>query len=161
VLREFVKRELMSEEAAENMLTWPHSGFHVHLGPLIHDDEAELLATTARYCARAPLSLYRLSYDSDIQTVTYAYTNPYDNTDATEILTPLELIARLSLHIPNVSFAMQVPTRTEHAERGGNERSPRERSARAPRHSGGRRAGPSSSGWSSRSLSPAHAAAAR
>jgi hypothetical protein len=101
VLREFVKRELMSEEVAENMLSWPHSGFHVHLGPLIHEDEGELLKTTARYSARAPLSLSRLSYDRDTRTVTYAYTNPYDGTDATEILTPLELIARLVAHIPN------------------------------------------------------------
>jgi hypothetical protein len=102
VLREFVKKELMSEEVAENMLSWPHSGFHVHLGPLIHEDEGELLKTTARYCARAPLSLSRLSYDRETQTVTYAYTNPYDNTDATETLSPLELIARLCTHIPNL-----------------------------------------------------------
>jgi hypothetical protein len=101
LVREFVRRKLISEEAAENMLSWPHSGFHVHVGPLIHEDEAGLLATTARYCARAPLSLSRLSYDSDTQTVTYSYTNPYDHTDATETITPLELIARLSLHIPN------------------------------------------------------------
>jgi hypothetical protein len=101
VLREFVKRELLSEEAAQNMLSWPHSGFHVHLGPLIHENEAELLTTTARYCARAPLSLSRLTYDRDTQTVTYAYTNSYDNSDATEILSPLELIARLVVHIPD------------------------------------------------------------
>jgi hypothetical protein len=78
------------------------SGFHVHRGPLIHEDEGELLATTARYCARAPLSLSRLTYDKETQTVSYTYTNPYDNTDATETLAPLELIARLSLHIPNL-----------------------------------------------------------
>jgi hypothetical protein len=101
VLREFVKRELMSEEAAENMLSWPHSGFHVHLGPLIHEDEGELLKTTARYSSRAPLSLSRLSYDKEAQTVSSTYTNPYDHSDATETLDPLELLARLSLHIPN------------------------------------------------------------
>jgi hypothetical protein len=90
-----------SESVAENMLTWPHSGFHVHLGPLIHEDEGELITTTARYCARAPLSLSRLTYDRETQRVTYAYTNSYDNSEAIETLTPLELIARLVLHIPN------------------------------------------------------------
>jgi hypothetical protein len=69
VLREFVKRELMSEEVAESMLSWPHSGFHVHLGPLIHEDEGELRKTTACYCGRAPLSLSRLTYDSKAQRV--------------------------------------------------------------------------------------------
>jgi hypothetical protein len=101
LLREFVKRELLSEEVAENMLSWPHSGFHVHLGPVIHEDEGDLLGATARYCSRAPLSLSRLSYDSESETVTYAYSNPFDNTEATETITPRELIARLSLHIPN------------------------------------------------------------
>jgi hypothetical protein len=32
-LRAFVERELISESVAENMLGWPHSGFHAHLGP--------------------------------------------------------------------------------------------------------------------------------
>jgi hypothetical protein len=100
-LREFVKRELLSEEVAENMLSWPHSGFHVHLGPVIHEDEGELLKTTARYCARAPLALSRLTYDRQAQTVSYAYTTTYDNTETTEIITPHELIARLIAHIPD------------------------------------------------------------
>ena len=78
-----------------------HSGFHVHLGPVIHEDEGDLLGATARYCARAPLSLSRLTYDRETQRVAYAYTNPYDNTEATERITPVELIARLVLHIPN------------------------------------------------------------
>jgi hypothetical protein len=101
VLRAFVEKELISESVAENMLAWPHSGFHVHLGPLIGEDEGELLGRTARYCARAPLSLSRLTYDRDIQMITYAYTNPFDNTEATERITPLELIARLAAHIPD------------------------------------------------------------
>jgi hypothetical protein len=90
VLRAFVEKELISESVAENMLSWPHSGFHVHLGPVIHEDSS-----------RAPLSVSRLTYDSTTQTVAYAYTNSYDNTEATETITPLELIARLSTHIPN------------------------------------------------------------
>ena len=101
LLRAFVERELLSESVAENMLSWPHSGFHVHLGPLIGEDEGELLGGTARYCARAPLSLSRLTYDRDVQMITYGYTNPFDNTEATERIRPLELIARLATHIPD------------------------------------------------------------
>jgi hypothetical protein len=36
VLNAFVERNLISQAQAENMLSWPHSGFHVHLGPLIY-----------------------------------------------------------------------------------------------------------------------------
>jgi hypothetical protein len=101
LLRAFVEKELISDTVAENMLSWPRSGFHVHLGPLIHEDEGKLLKTTARYCARAPLSLSRLRYHSEAWIVTYTYTNPYDNTEATERITPQELIARLCAHIPS------------------------------------------------------------
>jgi len=44
---------LLTESVVENMLSWPHSDFHVHLGPVIHGDDKEQLKATARYSARA------------------------------------------------------------------------------------------------------------
>jgi len=101
VLRAFVERGLITESVAENMLSWPHSGFHVHLGPVIHADEREELKKTARYGARAPLALSRLTYDREEEQVSYVYTNPYDHAEYTEKVTPHELIARLMAHIPD------------------------------------------------------------
>jgi hypothetical protein len=101
VLRAFLDRELITESVAENMLSWPHSGFHVHLGPVIHGDDKEQLVATARYGARAPLALSRLTYDRQKQEVAYTYTNPYDHTEYTERVTPHELIARLMTHLPD------------------------------------------------------------
>jgi hypothetical protein len=101
VLKAFVERNLISQVQAENMLSWPHSGFHVHLGPLIHPDQPEELKATARYCARAPLALSRLSYHAEQNAVSYTYTNPYDHTERTERITPEELIARLATHLPD------------------------------------------------------------
>jgi hypothetical protein len=101
VLRVFLERELITESVAQNMLSWPHSGFHVHLGPVIHGDEKEQLKTTARYGARAPLALSRLTYNRQKQEIAYAYTNPYDTCEYTEKITPYELIARLMTHIPD------------------------------------------------------------
>jgi hypothetical protein len=69
---------------------------------MIHADEGEMLKAPARYCARAPLSLSRLTYDSEAQTVAYAYTNPYDNAEATETITPLELVFEVSLTCPKM-----------------------------------------------------------
>ena len=100
VLSAFARRELLTESVAENMLAWPHSGFHVHLGPVIHDDDKEQLKATARYGARAPLALSRLTYDREKNLVSYTYTNPYDHAEYTERITPYELIARLMTHIP-------------------------------------------------------------
>jgi len=101
VLREFVERELIPESVASNMLGWPHSGFHVHLGPVIDGNDREQLKQTASYGARAPLALSRLTYDRKKELVSYSYTNPYDKLEYTEKLTPEELIARLVTHVPD------------------------------------------------------------
>jgi len=101
VLEAFVEQELISEEIAENMLSWPHSGFHVHIGPRLLPDDGDSLGATARYAARAPISLVGLHYDRDSQQVTYSYTSAYDKQDKIERLSPQELIARLVTHIPN------------------------------------------------------------
>jgi len=77
---------------------WPHSDFNVHLGPVIYADEKEQLKMTARYGARTPLALSRLTYDRERQLIVYVYTNPYDHGEYTEKVTPHELIARLMTH---------------------------------------------------------------
>jgi len=101
VLGGFVERELITESVARNMLSWPHSGFNVHLGPVISGNDEEQLKATACYGARAPLALSRLTYDRQKQEVAYTYTNPYDHVSYTEKITPYELIARLMTHIPD------------------------------------------------------------
>ena len=71
VLRLFVHRELMDVETAQGMLAWPHSGFHVHDGVWVAADDREFAVRLARYCARNPVALSRLEYQSDNATVTY------------------------------------------------------------------------------------------
>jgi Putative transposase len=70
LLRQFVRSELLSEEEALSMLSWPHSGFHVHHGARIEPDDVLGLLQVARYAARAPIALERLSYDAARQQVT-------------------------------------------------------------------------------------------
>ncbi len=70
VLRLFVRRELMDVETAHGMLAWPHSGFHVHDGVWVAADDREFAVRLARYCARNPVALSRLEYQSDNATVT-------------------------------------------------------------------------------------------
>jgi hypothetical protein len=142
VLRTFLERELITESVAENMLSWPHSGFHVHLGPVISGDEREELKRTARYGARAPIALSRLSFDREREEIAYAYTNPYDHSDYTEKITPYELIARLMTHIPdpweqNNRYFGHYANRTR-GKRRSSDSSPKEsegeREGRAPLH---------------------------
>jgi hypothetical protein len=100
VLKAFVEQELIPQEVAETMLTWPHSGFNVHIGPRLLPDDGDTLVATARYAARAPISLQRLHYEGGKERVTYAYTSAYDRRERVAELSPREFIARLMTHIP-------------------------------------------------------------
>jgi len=57
VLRLFVRLELFDEEQAARMLTWPHSGFHVHTAVWGPEDDRAFTTRLARYCARTPVAL--------------------------------------------------------------------------------------------------------
>ena len=93
VIKAFVKEELITQDVAQNMLSWPHSGFHVHISSRLLPDEGDALKATARYAARAPISLSRLHYDRERQQVTYRYTSAYDHREHTAELSPLDIIA--------------------------------------------------------------------
>jgi hypothetical protein len=92
-----LKSSLTARQAATDTLA---GIFKVHIGPGLHSDDNAALGATARYAARAPISLSGLNYDRENQTVTYSYTSAYDKREHVEEITPLELIARLAMHIP-------------------------------------------------------------
>jgi len=71
VLKLFVERELFEPEVAEGMLEWMHSGFSVHDGVWLDEEDQPGHERLARYCARCPVSLERLEYDSESGTVSY------------------------------------------------------------------------------------------
>ena len=70
VLRLFVRLELFDEEPAAGMLTWPHAGFHVHTAVWVPADDRAFATRLARYCARNPVALERLTYDRAAKAVT-------------------------------------------------------------------------------------------
>ena len=59
--RLFVRRGLFDEDQAQGMLQWPHSGFQVHAGVGVPEDDRAFALRLARYCARNPLALERQS----------------------------------------------------------------------------------------------------
>jgi hypothetical protein len=52
VRRLLVRLELFDEERAAGMLTWPHSGFHVHSAVWVPEDDRAFATRLARYCHR-------------------------------------------------------------------------------------------------------------
>ena len=101
VLRLFVRLELFDEDQAAGMLTWPHSGFHVHTAVWIPEDDRAFATRLARYSGRNPVALERLTYDRAATTVTYRSDTSEGPTAGTERADPLEFLARVLTHIPD------------------------------------------------------------
>jgi len=101
VLWLFVRLDLFDEDQAAGMLTWPHSGFHVHTAVWVPEDDRAFTTRLARYCARNPVALERLSYDRAAKAVTYRSDKSEGPTAGTETIDPLEFLARVLVHIPD------------------------------------------------------------
>lgn len=100
VLRAFVQRGLFSAEVAASMLAWPHSGFHVHNAVRLDGDDLGGLLPLARYAARAPLALTRITYDAAKPQVLVASDKAEGPTAGTHAFAPLDFLAQLLTHIP-------------------------------------------------------------
>ena len=101
MLRLAVRLALFDEEQAAGMLTWPHSGFHLHTAVWVPEDDRAFATRLARYCARYPVALERLTYDRAAKEVTYRSDQSDGPTAGTETGDPLEFLARVQVHIPD------------------------------------------------------------
>ena len=98
VLRAFVRRGVLEPDEADAMLAWPHSGFHVHDAVWVSDGDTAFALRLARYCARNPVALERLTYEPDT-VVRYRSDKTDGPTAGTETVDPLEFLARVTAHI--------------------------------------------------------------
>jgi hypothetical protein len=121
VLRLFVRLEFFDEDQAASMLTWPHSGFHVHTEVWVSENDRAFATRIARCCARNPVALKRLTYDRTAQAVTYRSDKPDGPAAGTETADPLEFLAQVSVHIPDKGH---VPCRCRDDGRGPDRTDP-------------------------------------
>jgi hypothetical protein len=96
VLADLVRKELLSPEWAERILSWRHTGFSVH--SLVRAKNKEEAERVGKYMIRPLLSLERLSLDDKQGKVCYRY-----GKDAEEVerMDYLEFIARVTSHVPD------------------------------------------------------------
>ena len=80
---------------------------HVHDGVWVAAADREFAVRLARYCARNPVTLSRLEYQSDNATLTYHSDKPTGSTAGSETLDVLEFLARVASHIPNKGQVLQ------------------------------------------------------
>ena len=89
-----VKKKVLAPEVADNLLSWRHSGFNVHATAPFDPSDVELLENRLAYAFRPPVALNRLSYDGEMVTVVTSKRKELT-------LTPIDFLAKLTLHIPN------------------------------------------------------------
>lgn len=94
LLKRLHREGVLTQEIVENMLTWPHSGFHVHASDSFRD--LDRIRRTLGYAFRPVIFLKQLSYDPKDKQITYR-----SKKGKTLKFKPNEFIALLTQHIPD------------------------------------------------------------
>jgi hypothetical protein len=103
VLEFLVRKELLSPEWAERILSWPHTGFNVH--SLVRTKTKPEAERVGKYMIRPVLSLDRLSFLEQEGKVGYRWDRDGAEQE-TEVMDYLEFIARVTSHIPDKGQVM-------------------------------------------------------
>ena len=116
MLRLFVRLDRFDHDQASGMLTWPHSGFHLHTAVWVPEEDRAVATRLARYCARNPVALERLTYDRAAKVMRYSSDKSEGPTAGTATADPLEFLPRVLVHIPDKPHGTTVGTPTAPAE---------------------------------------------
>ncbi|HLG18568.1 MAG TPA: transposase [Bdellovibrionota bacterium] len=85
---------VLSDDTATNLMSWPHSGFHVHHSDPFPASDREQLIRRLAYAFRTPVSLSQLrSSPTSVQLRT--------RKGKTLAFSPVEFLAHLTVHIPD------------------------------------------------------------
>jgi hypothetical protein len=103
VLEFLVRKELLSPEWAERILSWPHSGFNVH--SLVRAKTKIEAERVGKYMLRPILALERLTFLESEGKVGYRWGRDGAGQE-TEVMDYLEFIARVTSHIPDKGQVM-------------------------------------------------------
>ncbi|MFQ5904453.1 MAG: transposase [Candidatus Binatia bacterium] len=98
VLRMLLSKGKITEALVENLLSWPHSGFHVHQGERIEADDRAGRERVAAYILRAPLSQERMTYREETGEVIVLSGKKGKEK---KVFDALDWLAALTAHIPN------------------------------------------------------------
>ncbi len=100
VISYFVKKKLLNEKFARNLLSWKHSGFSVDNSILITAQDQKARTGLSQYIARHPVSLNKIIYIPEKAQVLYKTKyNDYFGENI-QLFTATDFIAELTMHIP-------------------------------------------------------------
>ena len=97
----FVKRTLLNERLARNMLGWTHSGFNVDLSVKIPASSSMAREALAQYISRSPVSLQKMLVEEHAGSVLYrSEDNPYLHTDS-QLFPATEFLVEVLQQLPD------------------------------------------------------------
>ena len=103
VFRFLLDEDAVAEEVVENLLTWRHSGFGVHVGRSVAGDDGRALAALSEYLVRGPIALEKLAVTETEAgsrvTLRASRYHPRHKSDR-RTFDPLDFLATLLAHIP-------------------------------------------------------------
>jgi hypothetical protein len=114
----FLSKGLLNPDFAGKLLSWRHSGFSIESGTRIYDQEAR--QALSQYIVRLPLSLEKIHWDQDQDTVTWKSCTSGYFRGREKHFSALDFIAQLTLHIPRAAVTRSVtgaPPRGRHLVR--------------------------------------------
>jgi hypothetical protein len=97
------KEGKINDAVIENMLSWRHTGFHVHIGGGIWPEDETALGNLAKYIVRASFSQKRMLYIPAEKSADGLAKVVYQSKDGKteQTFDALDRLARLVVHIPN------------------------------------------------------------
>jgi len=98
VIALFLSKGLLNPDFARKLLSWRHSGFSIESGTRIYDQEAR--QALSQYIVRPPLSLEKIHWDEEQDTVTWKSCASGYFRGREKHFSALGFIAQLTLHIP-------------------------------------------------------------
>ncbi len=103
VLKMLKKEGKINDAIIENMLSWRHTGFHVHIGARIWPEDETALGNLAKYIIRASFSQERMLYIPAEQSADGVAKVVYASKDGKteQTFDALDWLARIVVHIPN------------------------------------------------------------
>ena len=94
----FLSKGLLNPDFAGKLLNWRHSGFSIESGTRIYDQEAR--QALSQYIVRPPLSLEKIHWDQEQDTVTWKSSPSGYFRGREKHFSALDFIAQVTLHIP-------------------------------------------------------------
>jgi hypothetical protein len=104
VLEFLIKEGKVDQATADQICSWPHSGFGIDNGTVIAKNDGAGLERVAQYILRNPFSLTKMTYNEKTNTIIYRSKQDYHSKCNFKVFSAEDFIVAITQHIPAHGF---------------------------------------------------------